>query len=152
MIQKIEFKWETFHSCHFLCSQFYDVWGHWPRKFRNFQRAKHFHFDSASICSERRSKNLCNHFVESRGKICYFNCCNKKKVLVKMASASSDCGSFDEIKDLLTCALCAKTLSEPRSLPCFHNFCKVCLGEYIFFVYLSWERNFAWYMLWINKT
>ena len=50
-----------------------------------------------------------------------------------MASASSDSVSVDDIKDLLTCTLCSESLIEPRSLPCLHNFCKVCLGAYIFF-------------------
>ena len=51
-----------------------------------------------------------------------------------MASANlSDSAPVDEIKDLLTCSLCSKTLTKPRSLSCLHNFCKVCLGEYIFF-------------------
>ena len=56
------------------------------------------------------------------------------KVLIKMESASSDSVPVDEIKDLLTCtcSLCSKTLTEPRSLSCLHNFCKLCLGEYIF--------------------
>jgi hypothetical protein len=57
-----------------------------------------------------------------------------KKVLIEMASASSDSVPVDEIKDLLTCSMCLQTLTEPRSLPCLHNFCKVCLGAYIFFV------------------
>ena len=47
-----------------------------------------------------------------------------------MASAS-DIVPVDEIKDLLTCSMCSQTLSEPRSLPCLHNFCKVCLGNYV---------------------
>jgi hypothetical protein len=57
-----------------------------------------------------------------------------KKVLIEMASASSDSVPVDEIKDLLTCSMCLQTLTEPRSLPCLHNFCGECLGAYIFFV------------------
>ena len=49
-----------------------------------------------------------------------------------MASASSDSVPVDDIKYLLTCSMCTETLNEPRSLPCLHNFCKVCLGEYIY--------------------
>ena len=47
-----------------------------------------------------------------------------------MESASLDSVDVDEIKDLLTCSLCSRTLNEPRILPCFHNFCQVCLGEF----------------------
>ena len=47
-----------------------------------------------------------------------------------MASASS-LDSVAEIEDLLTCSICSETLAEPRSLHCFHNFCKVCLGKYV---------------------
>ena len=50
-----------------------------------------------------------------------------------MASPSSDSVPVDEIIDLLTCSLCSKTLTEPRSLLCLHNFCKDCLGEYVFY-------------------
>ena len=49
-----------------------------------------------------------------------------------MASASSDSVPVDDIKYLLTCSMCSETLNEPRSLPCLHNFCKVCLGKYIY--------------------
>jgi hypothetical protein len=50
-------------------------------------------------------------------------------------SASSDSVAVDEIKELLlTCSMCSETLNDPRSLSCLHHFCKVCLGEYIFFV------------------
>ena len=48
-----------------------------------------------------------------------------------MASVSSNSVPVDELKDLLTCSFCLETLNEPRSLPCFHNFCNVCLGKYV---------------------
>ena len=48
---------------------------------------------------------------------------------LEMATAPSD--SVSQIKDLLTCSFCLETLNEPKSLPCFHNFCKVCLGKYV---------------------
>ena len=53
-----------------------------------------------------------------------------------MESASSDSVDVDEIKDLLTCSLCSRTLNEPRILPCLHNFCQVCLGEFLCLKYL----------------
>ena len=39
--------------------------------------------------------------------------------------------SESEIGDLLKCSMCSKTLTEPRSLQCLHNFCKVCLEKYV---------------------
>ena len=39
--------------------------------------------------------------------------------------------SESEIDDLLKCSMCSKTLTEPRSLQCLHNFCKVCLEKYV---------------------
>ena len=61
-------------------------------------------------------------------------CKRRKEASVKMASDLSGIGSVDEVQDLLTYSLCSKTLEEPRILPCFHNFCKVYLGEYIFVI------------------
>ena len=54
-----------------------------------------------------------------------------------MASASSDSVPVDDIEYLLTCTMCSETLNEPRSLPCLHNFCKVCLGKYIKYFLVS---------------
>ena len=31
----------------------------------------------------------------------------------------------------LTCSICTKALDEPKTLPCFHSFCKICLAGYI---------------------
>ncbi|XP_028392261.1 E3 ubiquitin-protein ligase TRIM33-like isoform X2 [Dendronephthya gigantea] len=35
------------------------------------------------------------------------------------------------IEELLTCCICTETLDEPKTLPCFHSFCKKCLARYI---------------------
>ena len=37
----------------------------------------------------------------------------------------------DELKELLECRFCLEIIKEPRSLPCFHNFCKTCLDKYV---------------------
>jgi hypothetical protein len=34
------------------------------------------------------------------------------------------------IEEFLTCCICLKILDEPRTLPCFHSFCKTCLARY----------------------
>ena len=82
------------------------------------------------VADKRYSKILCDHFVENASKyVLDLNFEGRKEASVKMASDSSDGGSFDDIKDLLTCSLCSRTLNDPRILPCFHNFCQVCLGE-----------------------
>ena len=45
--------------------------------------------------------------------------------------ASSRSVSVDELDALLECPICMERLTSPRSLPCFHNFCKVCLEKYV---------------------
>ena len=82
-------------------------------------------FTLAVFCSER------DRFVEKQEQIWSLNGKRRKKAFVKMASDSSGSGY---VEDLLTCSLCSKTLNDPRILPCFHNFCKICLGEFIFVV------------------
>ena len=36
-----------------------------------------------------------------------------------------------QMSELLTCCICDETLKEPKTLGCFHSFCKKCLGEYV---------------------
>ena len=36
-----------------------------------------------------------------------------------------------QMEELLTCCICDETLKEPKTLGCFHSFCKKCLGEYV---------------------
>ena len=45
--------------------------------------------------------------------------------------ASSRNVSVDELEALLECPICMERIKEPRSLPCFHNFCKTCLDKYV---------------------
>ena len=45
--------------------------------------------------------------------------------------ASSKYVSVDELETLLECPICMERIKEPRSLPCFHNFCKTCLDKYV---------------------
>ncbi|CAG2250650.1 unnamed protein product [Mytilus edulis] len=33
--------------------------------------------------------------------------------------------------DVLTCPICLETLKSPKSLPCLHRFCEICIGEFI---------------------
>ncbi|VDI03600.1 Hypothetical predicted protein [Mytilus galloprovincialis] len=47
-----------------------------------------------------------------------------------MAALANEC-------DVLTCPICLETLKSPRSLPCLHSFCEICIGEFI----LSTERR-----------
>ena len=39
--------------------------------------------------------------------------------------------SLRQMDNLLTCTVCKGSLKEPRSLPCFHSFCKHCLTKYV---------------------
>ena len=45
--------------------------------------------------------------------------------------ASSRNVSLDELESLLECPICMERINDPRSLPCFHNFCKMCLNKYV---------------------
>ena len=47
-----------------------------------------------------------------------------------MASAP-DPAPVKRMEELLTCCLCKETLNEPKTLPCFHSFCKKCLARYV---------------------
>ena len=42
-----------------------------------------------------------------------------------------DAVPVDEIESLLTCSICLETLNDPRTLPCFHSFCKCCLETFV---------------------
>ena len=131
------------------CSQ-WEIWN-FPQHSWNFfaifsesticESTAHFHF--ASIYS----KTLCDLSLERRRKYIIYNFkLLSKGVLSEMESASSDSVAVDEIKDLLTCSLCSKTLNEPRILPCFHGFCEVCLGEFLCLTQLLGLclNTFAW--------
>ena len=37
----------------------------------------------------------------------------------------------NKVESLLECSVCLETLNNPRSLPCFHSFCKVCLEKIV---------------------
>ena len=64
----------------------------------------------------------------------------------------SDSAPVDELKDLLACSLCSKTLNEPRSLSCLHSFCKVCLGEYIRLVSMNVLLHYLYMWMWSYFT
>ena len=46
-------------------------------------------------------------------------------------ASSPDAVPVDEIESLLTCSICLETLNDPRTLPCFHSFCKCCLETFV---------------------
>ncbi len=46
----------------------------------------------------------------------------------KMASANA---TEESIREMLTCPICMDEFRSPRSLPCLHTFCQVCLGDYL---------------------
>ena len=48
-----------------------------------------------------------------------------------MATAESDFVPVDQFENLLTCSICLETLNDPRTLPCFHSFCKCCLEKFV---------------------
>ena len=46
-------------------------------------------------------------------------------------SLDGDDDPLAQMESLLTCSICLETFSEPRTLPCFHSFCKPCLEKFV---------------------
>ena len=51
----------------------------------------------------------------------------------KMATSCGhdEAGMRDKVESLLECSVCLEPLNDPRTLPCFHSFCKVCLEKIV---------------------
>ena len=64
------------------------------------------------------------------GRKCALGISSKRRLRTAMAS-SPDAVPVDEIESLLTCSICLETLNDPRTLPCFHSFCKCCLEKFV---------------------
>ena len=47
-----------------------------------------------------------------------------------MAAAPED-SSVVQMESYLRCSICFETLQDPRTLPCFHSFCKCCLERFV---------------------
>ncbi len=43
----------------------------------------------------------------------------------------AEAGMANKVESLLECSVCLETLNDPRTLPCFHSFCKVCLEKIV---------------------
>ena len=48
-----------------------------------------------------------------------------------MAAAETEAVPVDQLESLLICSICLETLNDPRTLPCFHSFCKCCLEKFV---------------------
>ena len=48
-----------------------------------------------------------------------------------MAAAATEAVPVDQLQSMLTCSICLETLNDPRTLPCFHSFCKTCLEKFV---------------------
>jgi DNA-directed RNA polymerase subunit RPC12/RpoP len=50
-----------------------------------------------------------------------------------MASASSmpSLRQKQDLKRLLECSICLETFDNPRTLPCLHSFCEICLDNFV---------------------
>jgi hypothetical protein len=42
-----------------------------------------------------------------------------------------EAGMANKVETLLECSVCLETLNDPRTLPCFQSFCKVCLEKIV---------------------
>ena len=48
-----------------------------------------------------------------------------------MAAAATEAVPVDQLQSMLTCSICLERLNDPRTLPCFHSFCKSCLEKFV---------------------
>ena len=46
-------------------------------------------------------------------------------------AALPDSIPVDKVENLLCCSVCLERLQDPRTLPCFHSYCKHCLENYV---------------------
>ena len=46
-------------------------------------------------------------------------------------SLTSEQDPLEQMEGLLTCPICLETMNEPRTLSCFHSFCKICLEKFV---------------------
>ena len=46
-------------------------------------------------------------------------------------AACSDSIPVDKVESLLCCSICLERVQDPRTLPCFHSYCKHCLENYV---------------------
>ena len=46
-------------------------------------------------------------------------------------ACSLDTNPIDQLEENLQCTVCLKRLNDPRTLPCWHSFCKVCLEGFV---------------------
>lgn len=56
----------------------------------------------------------------------------KKKIKFDaMAFSQNDDAPVSQMESLLTCSICLETFNDPRTLPCFHSFCRHCLERFV---------------------
>ena len=46
-------------------------------------------------------------------------------------AVSIDAVPVDKLEGLLQCSICTEIVKDPRTLPCFHSYCKDCLDKYV---------------------
>ena len=46
-------------------------------------------------------------------------------------AARPDSIPVDKVENLLCCSICLERLEDPRTLPCFHSYCKHCLENFV---------------------
>ena len=59
------------------------------------------------------------------------NCFAKCEISRPTMAARPDSIPVDKVENLLCCSICLERLEDPRTLPCFHSYCKHCLENFV---------------------
>jgi len=72
-----------------------------------------------------QQKSHCNYYTHEYIHICTHN----RLVMAEPLKVADD--ALKKIKAQLECSVCLDTYTNPKSLPCFHRFCKQCLERLV---------------------
>ena len=77
---------------------------------------------------ENKAREIITSGAEAAPRQQKYEAGDKKPIITNGAGAGS---KFDAVAGLLECSICKEVVKNPRTLPCFHSYCKDCLDKYV---------------------